>query len=374
MSRSILIIAGGTGGHIVPGLGLARELQKSFTVHFLTLGKDRGYADFNDLPFPLHTYDAPPIRRSLRGLVSFPLRFAKALFAAHKLLREIRADLVIGMGGYSIFPGITAAMLGGVPFCLCEQNAVPGRATRLFASWARRTFLNFPVTSDKFQLSARARTVVAGNPLRPKILEFAGRRTGSAGKKKAASKKKATKSSKALTALVLGGSQGAAQINAMVVQAAGVFSGKEIRWIVQCGRAHVEEMQQRLPKGQYPHVELLGYHPGIHEFYKQADVLICRAGAGVLSEGLVFGLPMILVPYPYAADAHQLANARYLEEHGAAVCLDQRDEDPQLLIETLRAWIQKPALRRAAAKASVDLGRPGAAERIRQELEADDFF
>lgn len=372
MSRTIVIIAGGTGGHIVPGLGLARELEKSFNVHFLTLGKDRQYADFADLPFPLHTYDAPPIKRNVRELLTFPLRFVKALLTARKLLREVRADLVIGMGGYSIFPGITAAVLGGVPFCLCEQNAVPGRATRLFASKAKRVFLNFPVTSEKYKLSAATPAVIAGNPLRPKILEFAGKKAGRGSKKKAAKKK--TAQGKALTALVLGGSQGAAQINAMVVQAAGVFSGREVRWIVQCGRAHVEEMQQRLPKGQFPHVELLGYHPGIHEFYKQADVLICRAGAGVLSEGLVFALPMILVPYPYAADAHQLANARYLEAHGAAVCLDQRDEDPALLIETLRTWMQKPALRKAAAKASADLARPDASERIRQELEAHEFF
>jgi UDP-N-acetylglucosamine--N-acetylmuramyl-(pentapeptide) pyrophosphoryl-undecaprenol N-acetylglucosamine transferase len=372
--KSVLIIAGGTGGHIVPGLGLALELATERRVHFLSLEKNREYADFATLPFPIAFYDAPPLSglRSARALLSFPLRFARALIVAWRLLGQARVDFVIGMGGYSIFPGIVAARLRGIPYYLCEQNAVPGRATRLFAPGARRIFLNFPIaparSSAAFQVP---RALLTGNPLRPRLRMAA---------KKARAKRKKTRRP-GLTALVLGGSQGATQINSMVAGALAHFATQGRvgtrrnpidRWILQCGAANVDAMRAQFPEWEFPHVRLLGYYPGIEEFYAAADLLICRAGAGVLSEGLAFGLPMILIPYPFAADNHQLANAEYLAAQGAAVCLNTRASDPALLIETLRIWTASPRREiqeRSAAAAA--LARPDAAQTITRVVLTD---
>lgn len=397
----ILIIAGGTGGHIVPGLGLALEFAGAGdTVQFLSLNKNRGYADFASVPFPVHFYDAPPISKRLLALLAFPFRFMRALWRAWSLLREQRIDCVIGMGGYSIFPGIVAARLSGIPYYLCEQNAIPGRATRLFAGGARSIFLNFPLaTAHQTSAFAAGRALIAGNPLRPALKAIARDSVRSGGKKiaKKAGKKTSKTSGKSgskstgLTVLVLGGSQGAAQINAMVAAAIPELSaggsakakpGKGSaantavrpvgRWMIQCGENNLAQMREQLPEDRFPQVTLFGYHPGIAEFYREADLLIARSGAGVVSEALAFALPMILVPYPFAADNHQLGNAEYLRERGVAHCISQRDTDPRELIEVIRNWSQNPKLEIIGrAQRARDLARPDAAADIREAILAD---
>lgn len=400
-----LIVAGGTGGHIVPGLGLALEFAAAGeSVQFLSLEKNRAYADFKDAPFPVHFYAAPPIARRPLALLAFPLRFWKAFRRAQRLLREQRVSCMIGMGGYSIFPGILAARLAGVPYYLCEQNAIPGRATRLFAGGARRVFLNFPVQAGRRQaVFAGQAAMIAGNPLRPALKAVAAkqnkksRQPGSRPKKnskkiskKAAAKTSSKKSARGsgLTVLVLGGSQGAAQINAMVAAAIPELSaanenpkrksnskrrpaGPVARWIIQCGEKNVAAMRDLLPEDRFPDVTLFGYHPGIAEFYREADLLIARAGAGVVSEALVFGLPMILIPYPFAADNHQLGNAEYLREGGAAHCISRRDTDPAELIEVLRDWSANPDQLAERSTRALELARPDAATTIRAAIAAD---
>ena len=400
--QTVLIIAGGTGGHIVPGLGLALEFaqstQPAYDVLFLSLEKNRTYADFADVPFPVHFYAAPPITKQPLALLEFPLRFARALWQAWRLLRAHDVSFVIGMGGYSIFPGIVAARLTGVPYYLCEQNAVPGRATRLFAGGARRIFLNFPVAA-KHQTAdfTEGRVVLAGNPLRPKLRLSAGTQPGASGrsKKAAVGNTKKTKqivrkqkngqkiksklkinrrgAAEDLTVLVLGGSQGAAQINAMVAAAISELSPRPVgRWIIQCGEKNLEQMRAQLPPKKYPNVTLLGYHPAIHEFYRTADLVICRAGAGVLSEALVIGLPMILIPYPYAADNHQLANAVYLSERGVAHCISQTGTEPAELIHVIREWSGSARAQiETRSQLAAALARPDAAAEILAEIQAD---
>ncbi|MCR9143175.1 MAG: glycosyltransferase [bacterium] len=416
-----LIIAGGTGGHIVPGLGLALEFAAAGDpVHFLSLEKNRGYADFKDAPFPVHFYGAPPIRKSPSALLAFPFRFARALWRAAALMRKHRVSCVIGMGGYSIFPGVLAARLSGVPYYLCEQNAIPGRATRLFAGGARRIFLNFPVAAaHQSGAFAGERALLAGNPLRPQLKAIAeenraaskkkGAGSARPGKKKSAAKSGARGRGKAkdgLTVLVLGGSQGAAQINAMVAAAipqlasgsgnqAGANSnpnsktktktksnakkksrahtqtGPVARWMIQCGEKNLDQMRALLPENRFGNVTLFGYHPGIADFYREADLLIARAGAGVVSEALVFGLPMILIPYPFAADNHQLGNAEYLRDGGVAHCISTRETDPAELIEVLRRWSADSTELMNRSSRALDLARPGAAAEIRASIVAD---
>lgn len=405
-----MIIAGGTGGHIVPGLGLALELDRraSGRTHFLSLEKNRGYADFREQSFPIHFYDAPPIAKRPKALLGFPLRFLKALLAARKLMRAEQIELVVGMGGYSIFPGMVAARLLGLPYYLCEQNAVPGRATRLFAGRATRIFLNFPVAAAHRQSFAAERLVSAGNPLRPALHDLAAKarkrlaqriskqaagksakksskQAGKAARQKQAARKTGARQPK-LKVLVLGGSQGAAQINAMVLaavqqmQASGKASASGIvgRWIVQCGEKNLPDMQSALGElnaqgVKTSSVELLGYHPRIADFYAQADVIVARAGAGVLAEALAFGLPMILVPYPFAADNHQLANAEYLAEAGAAACIRTRGTEPDELVEILTRWHRDGELATRAARAA-ELAMPDAAQTIADVLDSLENF
>lgn len=365
----VLIIAGGTGGHIVPGLGLALELDARVAgrTFFLSLVKNREYADFQSQRFPIHFYDAPPIAKRPAALLRFPPRFFRAVLVARHLLRSERIGLVVGMGGYSIFPGLVAARLMGVPYCLCEQNAVPGRATRLFAGGARRVFLNFPVAPEHRRSFASEQLVFAGNPLRPALRELAQKT-----RMKAASRTPKRR----LNVLVLGGSQGAAQINAMVLAAIQAFARAKAgaaqivgRWTIQCGEKNLSGMQAQLGEIQSAaQIELLGYHPRIADFYADADLIIARAGAGVLAEALAFGLPMILVPYPFAADNHQLANAGYLEAEGAAACIRTRGTDPQELVEILSRWHADGELESRALR-SAGLAMPDAAQTIADSLE-----
>ena len=151
MKKNALILAGGTGGHIIPGIALAQALhQRGFTPHLLTLAKNRNYTDFQYFDLALHYHHAPPLPKhplSLNTFLFIP-RFIRALVEALRILRRNAIHFVVGMGGYPMLPGLCAARLLRLDYYLCEQNAVAGRASRLFAAKAQAFFINFPLTHN----------------------------------------------------------------------------------------------------------------------------------------------------------------------------------------------------------------------------------
>ncbi len=355
-ARRALIVAGGTGGHITPGLALALELQQSLPVDFLSLEKNRAYADFQTAPLRFFFYNAPNLSLRPPGVFLLPWRMLRAFFFARSLMRRERHAFVVGCGGYSMAPALLAARSLGVPYFLLEQNVRPGRATRLFANKARGIFANFPLPAEALP-GAAPRPLVLGNPLRPALQSAL--RANDPGE--------AIARSDAATVLVLGGSQGAQQINEMCVRALSAAPAlRRHRWLIQCGEKNIRDMEARL--GSEPNIQLYGYVTGVDAMYRAADVLICRAGAGVLAEALAFGAPIIAIPYPFAADNHQLENAEYLEAAGAAVCIRRRDTDPAEMLAALDQLLSSEAARRQLSENARALAKPDAAANIAAEI------
>lgn len=357
-ARRALIVAGGTGGHITPGLALALELQRSLPVDFLSLEKNRAYADFQSAPVRFFFYNAPNLSLRPPGVLLLPWRMLRAYLFARRLMQREGYAFVVGCGGYSMAPALLAARSLGLPYYLLEQNVRPGRATRLFARNARAIFANFPLPDGALGAQA-APVVVAGNPLRPAIRSTLG----------ADGARADFAAGGPATVLVLGGSQGAQQINEMCLQAlAAAPELRRHRWLIQCGEKNIRAMQARLGATADGSIQLYGYVTGVDAMYRAADALICRAGAGVLAEALAFGLPIIAIPYPFAADNHQLENAAYLEAAGAAVCIRRRDSDPAELLAALEGLLADANARRRLSENARALAKPDAAADIAAEI------
>ncbi|MCB1175490.1 MAG: UDP-N-acetylglucosamine--N-acetylmuramyl-(pentapeptide) pyrophosphoryl-undecaprenol N-acetylglucosamine transferase [Leptospiraceae bacterium] len=354
----ILIIAGGTGGHIVPGMAVAFAMQSRSSVVFLSAERNRDFADFQNANWPMEYYHPPRIQMRFWLWPRFFWQLARALLTVRTVVRRYAITACIGMGGYSSLPALLYARLTGIPYYLCEQNAVAGRVTRLFAHRARGLFLGFPLDANSSFRPHPDRTQISGNPLKPVLAQ----------RIKDGSNSRRDSKARALSILVLGGSQGAKQINEMCLELFGLPDytaaawSKHLHWDLQCGAGHVADLQGRLLPGT--NCNLFGYHPDISDLLTKADILIARSGAGVLGEACAFGLPMILIPYPWSQDGHQQANAHYLESQKAALVIDSTDTNPQALLGFLQRLVTEPELRSTMAKNAGLLARPNAASDI----------
>ena len=309
---TVVIAAGGTGGHVYPALAVAECLRRR-AVHVVWLGTPAG---LEARVVPRHGFDFDAVRvtglrsGTWRRRSSAPFRFLVALGAARRCLRRHRAALVLGMGGYASAPGALAARLLGLPLVLHEQNAVPGLVNRWLGPCASRVLEAFPGA-----FPARRGAIHVGNPVREEILEvpepcdrLASRRGP-------------------LRVLVLGGSQGARILNQVVPQAAARLRARgSLVMRHQTGRGDAERTRARYAG--------VGFEVVVEEFiedvagaYAWADLVVCRAGALTVAELAAAGAASILVPFPFAADDHQARNAGHLVEAGAAVLMRQEDFD-----------------------------------------------
>lgn len=309
MAANVLIMAGGTGGHVFPALACAREFQsRGYTVHWL--GTPRGIE--NELVpqagLPLHRIEMSGLRgKGLLSLLKAPFRLARALWQARRVLREIEPVCVLGMGGFVTGPGGWAARLAGIPLVIHEQNAVAGTANRALAPFAARICEAFP---DTFAASAKRRTT--GNPVRAELFAPAAHPNAPAEPRRL---------------LVLGGSLGAEPLNKLLPAALALLPA-ELRPQVchQAGRQHAEVTAARYREAGIE-AEVLPFIADMAAAYRAADLVICRAGALTVSELAAAGLPSLLVPLPHAIDDHQTRNAEFLARAGAAVLLPQRTTD-----------------------------------------------
>ncbi len=328
MSRTILIMAGGTGGHIFPGIAVGRELRDR-GIDVVWLGGKVGL-EGRLVPaagFTLETLDFSGVRgKGLATLALAPLRLLRAILVARTLLRRLRPASVLSMGGYAAAPGGIAAWLTRIPLVVHEQNRVPGFTNRLLARFARRTLSGFA--------DSLAGSEWIGNPVRREISALpppAQRLAGREG---------------AVRVLVLGGSQGAQSLNQMVpetIRRRGDRVQLEVRH--QCGERHLEKTRAAYAAADLA-VTVETFVEDMAAAYAWADIVICRAGALTIAELCAAGVASILVPFPQAVDDHQTRNAEVLVEAGAARlvaegdgfvkrlggCLDELDRDrPNLL-------------------------------------------
>lgn len=343
----ILICAGGTGGHVFPGLAVAGELrQRGVQVDWLGTETGMEVRLVGEAGIDFHAVAARGLRG--KGLVALPvtlLRALGALWDSLEVLRRLRPDVVLGMGGYVSGPCGVAAWLSRRPLVLHEQNAIPGLTNRLLRPLARRVLEAFPGSFGE----GRAEHV--GNPVRADIcaIEAPDRRLRRDG---------------SFRILVLGGSQGALALNTGVPAALAVLAGTvPLEVCHQAGARGLEPARAAYAQAGLA-VEPVAFIDDMAARYAWADVVICRAGAMTVSELAAAGVASVLVPFPFAVDDHQSANARFLSDRDAAVLLPQDQLDAAALARIL-AELHAPAERRVdmACRARA-LARPAAAAAV----------
>ena len=341
----VLIMAGGTGGHIFPGLAVADELRARH-IAVIWLGSRTGLENrlVPQHGIPLERIDISGVRgRGLRTLLGLPLRLTRAVLAARRVLRQHRPRSVLALGGYAAAPGGIAAWLARIPLVVHEQNAVAGRTNRLLARRATRVLGGF----DGVLRNAEW----VGNPVRAAISAVAApeRRYGSR--------------EGALRLLVLGGSQGAQSLNLAVpevVRQCGARLGVQVRH--QSGQAHFDRAREAY-RAAGVDAQVVPFEPDMAGAYAWADVVICRAGALTLAELAAAGVPAILVPFPHAVDDHQTRNAQAMVDAGGARLVPEGADFTARLMAALEDIGERGRLLEMARRART-LARPEATKRI----------
>ena len=363
-SPTVVIMAGGTGGHIFPGLATADALiQAGYKVHWL------GTPNSMEAELvPKHGIDISFIPvTGLRGkgvsfLLKAPWRLAVSLYKAVKVLRAHHPICVIGMGGYVTGPGGVAARLQGIPLIIHEQNAVAGLTNKLLARVADRVLEAFPGTFAKLTSVAK-KTVLTGNPVRKEIAAVPAHQSNAA-----------QTPNKPLRLLVVGGSRGALAIN-QLMPALAQQAGNRLEIWHQTGKATYEQCLAQYQaagfSGDGSKCRVAPFIDDMAKAYDWADLVLCRSGALTVAELAAAGKPGILIPFPYAVDDHQTTNGNYLVERGAAIMIQQRDLDINVLTKAVVELLDDPAQLDVMASSAKSAGLPKAtADVVRYCLEA----
>ena len=349
-SRTIMIMAGGTGGHIFPALSVAEHLRaQGWSIVWLgartgmeaTLVAPEGYT--------MAWISMTGVRG--KGALRFALLPLDLLIAFWQSARAIfahRPDVVLGMGGYVSFPGGMMASLLNRPLAIHEQNSVAGLANKVLAKIADRVLAGFPAP-----FGASTAVIWTGNPVRSDIAGIAPPESRYRGR------------SGALRLTVMGGSLGAQALNETVPQALALVPAAERPLVThQSGARHLEQVEANYQRAGVT-ASLVPFIADMAAQYANADLIICRAGASTVAELAAAGIASVLVPFPHAVDDHQTHNARFLSERGAAVLVPQDELTPQRLAELLRG-LTRDALVEMACKAR-SAGKPDATAAVAAE-------
>lgn len=347
--KRVMIMAGGTGGHVFPGLALARYLrEQGVEVHWLGTSQGIEARLVPEAGIPLHLIQVAGLRgKGVKTLLGAPLQVSRAIKQAMRVMREVRPDVVLGMGGFASGPGGVASWLLGVPLVVHEQNAKAGLTNRLLSLVAKRVLEGFP---GAFQ--PRAKVVYVGNPVRVEIENLS------------VPASRLVPAHSPMRLLVIGGSLGAQALNSMVPEALKRLdpASRPDVWH-QTGDKHFD-----IAKKSY---EIVGLEPKINPFIKDmaaayawADVVLCRAGALTVAELCSAGLGAVFVPFPHAVDDHQTANANFMVKSGAAICIQQSELTPERLADIVRELVSVPASRLAMAEAARRLRQANVVEKI----------
>jgi UDP-N-acetylglucosamine--N-acetylmuramyl-(pentapeptide) pyrophosphoryl-undecaprenol N-acetylglucosamine transferase len=347
----MLVAGGGTGGHVFPGIAIAEEVVTRHPANdVIFVGTARGL-EATVVPkagFPIELIEVRGLKGkgladTFRNLFLLPL----ALWQSFKLLRRWRPDIVVGVGGYASGPVVLAAWLLRIPTAVQEQNAIAGLTNRVLGRFAQAAFTAFPEAARHFP---RRKVYQLGNPIRRTLMENFMRPESH---------------HEIQRLLVFGGSQGAHALNMRVVEALPHLADlrDKLRVTHQTGARDREQVENGY--------RACGFEPDVRDFitdmsaaYAGADLIVCRAGAMALAELTVCRKPSILVPFPSAADNHQVKNAKSLVDSGAAVMIEERDLTGELLASEIRAILAHPERRERMARAAGRLGSPQAAKEI----------
>lgn len=346
----VLIMAGGTGGHVFPALAVAEELR-SRSVEVEWIGTERGIESrlVPAAAFKLNLISIKGLRgNGLLGWLVAPFKILRAVLESRSIIKRFQPDVVIGLGGFASGPGGLAAWLSGKPLLIHEQNAIAGLTNRLLAKIAKQVLQGF---ENSFVTTAKTKWV--GNPVRTQIEQLPEPQI-----------RYSARAYQSVSLLVLGGSLGAKSLNQVVPQALALLNLKQpIEVMHQCGEKHLTTCQQA-----YQQAGVTGtVSPFIGDMakaYGEADLVICRAGALTVAEVAASGVAAIFVPYPYAVDDHQMHNAKALKDAGAALIIRDSALSVEGLVETMRPLLEnRKQLEQMAIQAKM-LSKPGAAAQI----------
>ncbi len=342
-----IIAGGGTGGHVIPALAIARELQARFNAEVMFIGTSRGIENrlVPQAGFSLRLVQVGALKNvsaSTRLKTAFDL--PRAVLAASRMISEFNADIVIGVGGYASGPAMLAAVLRRVPTLAFEPNVVPGLANRAVAKFVTAAAVHFPETARYFRNSR-----VTGVPVRK---EFFAVPTNTDDTRR--------------VLLITGGSQGAQAINRAAAQMMPLLRHefRNLHVIHQTGAKDLDEIRAAYERATIS-AEVSAFIDDMPEAFARAHLLLCRSGASTVAEITAAGKVAILVPFPYAADDHQLRNAQALAQKSAAVVIEQRDLTPERLLSTIKGLWSDDRLPRMA-EASRSLAHPNAVQEIVQ--------
>lgn len=356
--RKIVIAGGGTGGHLFPGIAIAQEFMSrnsQNSILFVSTGNPFEKRALSQAGFRLKEITAAGIKgmgrwRQLKSMLKIP----QGIIGSIRILKNFKPDLVAGVGSYAAGPVVMAAWLMRKKIVLHEQNILPGITNRLLARFADRIYVSFKDTQANF---GPKKSKLTGNPVRKEIL--INHKQGLTA---------ATGRESPFTVLIIGGSQGAHSINLAVIETLQYLGGKDrYRFIHQTGPVDEHEVKAAYDKSGIastvkPFFDKMGHQ------YQKADLIICRAGATTVAEVTAIGKSVIFIPFPFAADNHQVVNARSLAQSGAAELILQKDLSGRLLAEKIEYYAyHSEDLERMASRAR-DFGRPQAAREIVDDI------
>jgi UDP-N-acetylglucosamine--N-acetylmuramyl-(pentapeptide) pyrophosphoryl-undecaprenol N-acetylglucosamine transferase len=351
--KVFLMAGGGTGGHVIPALAVARELARRGHQPFF-VGTERG-VEARLVPaagFPLERIQIGGLKRvgTPQTLVTLG-QLPGSTLRMFRLLGRTRTAAVFSMGGYAAGPAVMAALARGVPVVVMEPNAVPGFTNRRIGHFVACALVSFPETSRYFRAG---RTELTGLPVREEFFAVPARPRGAE-----------------FTVLITGGSQGSHTLNRAARECWRLFRQAEpgVRMILQTGHGEFDAL-----RGEFAAVGLRGevraFIDDMPASFAAADLIVCRSGAGAVAELAAAGKPSVLVPFPFAADDHQLRNAEAFERAGAAKLVLDRDWTGEKLYDTVRALIADRDSLERMGQAARGLAHPGAALRAAEVLEA----
>jgi UDP-N-acetylglucosamine--N-acetylmuramyl-(pentapeptide) pyrophosphoryl-undecaprenol N-acetylglucosamine transferase len=342
-----VLAGGGTGGHVIPAIAIAQELQNRYQAEVLFIGTARGLENrlVPAAGFPLQLVKVGALNRvnlatRLKTLFDLP----RAVFAAGRMLNEFQPDVVIGVGGYASGPAMVAALRRRIPTVAFEPNLVPGFANRIVARFVSAAAVHFEQTAEYFR-----NPVVTGVPVRQAFFQIP--------------RKPYVQTSP--TVLVFGGSQGARAINQAMIRTMPELMRRlpGLRVIHQTGERDYNEVQAAYTQAAIP-AEVHKFIDDMPGFFSRADLVLCRSGASTVAEIAAAGKPAIFVPFPLAADDHQRRNAEALEQAKAAVVLEETKLDEVWLVDTLCALLDDPARLTAMSAAARAMAHPNATRDI----------
>lgn len=350
MTKRLLVMAGGTGGHVFPGLAVASELvAQNWQIHWLGTPGRMEAKIVPQAGYPISFIDVVGVRRNgIVTLLMAPVKIIKATIQAHKVIKQFQPHVVIGMGGFASGPGGVAAWLNRLPLVLHEQNAVPGLTNKLLSRIAKKVLTGFDNTFPQQRLSKNSKYTWVGNPVRNEFAVLPEKNSIDL----------------PLNLLIVGGSLGAQVLNEIVPLALADIKQVNVRH--QTGAGHLVKVQevytqQTIEADSYQITEFIDDIPAA---YAWADLVICRAGALTVAEVAAAGVPAIFVPLPYAVDDHQTKNAQTLVALQAADLLPQSELTVHKLWTLLKKYVESPNILIEMGKRAKTVARLDAAKEV----------